>query len=853
MGESFGVRGARIGASLLITLGLASCGGGGSSEGAPTPTQNGSISGRITAIADSFTDSDSNDPTRALIRNDLSSTAQVIGNPATVGGYVTQAGQGAEGPLRAGGDSSDIYRIRLAAGQALALSIGDFENGDLDLFLSDAGGTTLVDASEGVGRQEAVIAPRDGEYLVEVFAFEGHSNYTLQSLSGGAALGIDSFRYATAFQPGELIVSLQPGARAKSATLTAAARTLGATVVAGEAQTEQLVQIDTAADAIESRSTRARAHLRPAQQDARLRTLAAAKRMARDPQVASVSLNGVHRALAAPDDELFARQWHYTLINLPAALDVTRGENTLVAVIDTGVLLTHPDLIGQFDASDPDGADFIRDLRSAGDGSGVDDNALDIGDRLTPGGLSSFHGSHVAGTVAAASNNGRGVAGVAGGARIMPLRVLGVGGSGTSYDILQAVRYAAGLPNDLGRVPARRADVINLSLGGGPFSSAEQSVYQQARANGVIIVAAAGNDGDGTLSYPASYAGVVSVAAVSPGRRRAPYSQFNAEVDVAAPGGDQSLRSSDGVLSTSADDSSGSARFVYQYQQGTSMAAPHVAGVVALMKAVHPGLTPQAFDTALASGALTQDLGTPGRDVEFGHGLIDAARAVAHARQLAGAAVVVQPARPTVAPLQLEFGAGQASIDFTLGNAGGGSFTVQDTRVSSPWLSVRALGDLAYRATIDRSGLPEGLYTAEIELRTTAGDLRLPVRMEVRQNSAGANAGTLYVLAFDPQTFEAVQQVAVTPSGGVYPFALTDLPAGRYLVGAGTDLNNDGFICDAGEACGGYDALDMLREIELGAGGAVTGIDFVAGYAPTTAASAASTPTAPIGPRRRPR
>jgi serine protease len=192
--------------------------------------------------------------------------------------------------------------------------------------------------------------------------------------------------------------------------------------------------------------------------------------------------------------------------------------------------------------------------------------AEDPGD-LAFGQRSSFHGTHVAGTIGAATNNGGGVAGVAWGVTLVPLRVLGLGG-GTSYDVLQAVRYAAGLANDSGT--SHPVDVINLSLGGGGFSSTEQSVYTQARNAGVIVVAAAGNDDSSQLFYPASYAGVVSVSAVDLRLLKAPYSSFGAAVDVAAPGGDTSIDRNgdgygDGVLSTLFDELAG--LFGYAFYQ----------------------------------------------------------------------------------------------------------------------------------------------------------------------------------------------------------------------------------------------------------------------------------------------
>ena len=173
---------------------------------------------------------------------------------------------------------------------------------------------------------------------------------------------------------------------------------------------------------------------------------------------------------------------------------------------------------------------MISNATNAGDGDGVDSNPEDPGDRGLGDGSSSFHGTHVAGTVAAATNNNAGVAGVAWQSRIMPMRVLGLEG-GTSFDLIQAILYAAGLENASGQVPTQRVDVINMSLGGGGFSSSEASAITAARDAGVIIVAAAGNSGSANQEYPASYDGVVSVAAINQSNTRTSYSNFGQSID----------------------------------------------------------------------------------------------------------------------------------------------------------------------------------------------------------------------------------------------------------------------------------------------------------------------------------
>src|SRR5690606_17805557 len=148
----------------------------------------------------------------------------------------------------------------------------------------------------------------------------------------------------------------------------------------------------------------------------------------------------------------------------------------------------------------------------------------DPGDSDIPG-ASSWHGTHVAGTVAASSNNGMGVTGVSWGAKIMPVRVLGKGGGNTG-DVSQGILFAAGLPNASGVLPARKADIINLSLGSPQATNAERDAIAAAIAEGVIIVAAAGNSSTSANFYPAAYPGVIGVSATNPQNTKTSYSNF---------------------------------------------------------------------------------------------------------------------------------------------------------------------------------------------------------------------------------------------------------------------------------------------------------------------------------------
>lgn len=258
-----------------------------------------------------------------------------------------------------------------------------------------------------------------------------------------------------------------------------------------------------------------------------------------------IEANYQYHALEVPNDPEYNRQWNFRNINIEKAWDETKGEGVTVAVIDTGVSQV-PDLkLTKF----VKGYDFVNDKDDASDDHG--------------------HGTHVAGTIAQSTNNGYGVAGIAYQANIMPLKVLAARGGGTIADIAESIKFAAD----------NNADVINMSLGGGGASQMMAEAIQYAHNQGVVIIAAAGNENRNASSYPARYPDVISVSAIDAAGDKAPYSNFGAGVDLAAPGGSETGK----IIQNTVDPRTGES--VFAGFQGTSMAAPHVAGVAALVKA----------------------------------------------------------------------------------------------------------------------------------------------------------------------------------------------------------------------------------------------------------------------------
>jgi serine protease len=490
----------------------------------------------------------------------------------------------------------------------------------------------------------------------------------------------------------------------------------------------------------------------------------------------------------------------------------------IVAVVDTGILSRHPDLSGQLVA----GYDFVRDFTSAGDGDGIDPDPEDPGNRSDPG-ASSYHGTHVAGTIAAAGDNGTGVAGVAWVTRIMALRALDGSGGGTSYDVNQAIRFAAALPNDSGTVPDQPADIINLSLGGAAFSQIDQDLVDQVRAAGIQVVAAAGNGATSLPAYPASYDGVISVSAVDAQRRLTRYSNTGATVDIAAPGGDNSVDLNgdgypDGVLSTGGIGAGAATDFAYTFLNGTSMASPHVAGVLALMKSVNPELNPEDIDALLGRGDLTDDLGPAGRDDQYGHGLVNAQSAVLAAIEAGGSSPANEP-RLVSSASALNFGTAADSLTLELRNGGQGTLELLSLVTTADWLSLspQQVGDDnlgTYLVTVDRSGLDEGIYSADIRAESSFNNLSIRILLSVGGADETADVGLVYILLYDLDQEDSLAQVATESSGGLYRYRFDRVPPGRYQIIAGTDADNDLFICDSGEACGAWLTTDRPLVLE---------------------------------------
>ena len=822
------------------------------------------LSGKIAVPPGVIIDGSVNDLNEDYTNNETFDTAQVIPNPISVGGYVNQTEAGPCGRLNICdryyyvlGNTDDYYLVQLKTGDAITLAIGDIgENpisgnptNDLNLYLYDIN-QNLVAASVG-GRAYRFIEVKspllEGTYYVNVHAVSGASNYILMI---GADMASAAIAYADPgilstqheIAPGQVIVRFKDTAKTAASinrTFAQYMDDMGFTVIAGSPEREMLLSIDNLklqADANNTGNVRQKSYERSEagsqEMELLLNTLMAVKELRKQPDVLSADPNYIVRAYSTvPNDAYYGLQWNLPLINLPEAWDVPKGKGSkdvIVAVVDSGVLVNHPDLRGRLTDT---GYNFVQE-----GGSGAGTNPNDPGDRDPGSGKSSsFHGTHVSGIIAATTNNNVGVSGVTWETMIMPVRVIGSGGSGDANNVIQGIRYAAGLSNNSGRTPSKRADIINLSLGSYGGTCVYQEAINQARAQGVIVIAAAGNDNRSTPSYPANCNGVISVSAVNIDGTKASYSNYGSNIstiDVAAPGGDSGDLNGDGypdyILSTGGDDTSGSIDYRYTFLAGTSMAAPHVSGVAALMKAVHPGLSSQDFEDLLSAGKITNDIGAANY---YGHGLINAFKAVAAAEELAGGGSV---AGLDVNPRTINFGVLLSEASVTVSKIGAGAISVIADK-NADWLTiipntVDGSGFGRYTIRVNRSSPSlhqEGAYTAVVTFTPSFGTpVSVSVTAQVRSTDTDItyDAGQHYIqlrminedgtsILIDEYGVSNGESLGVKASGGYYFYSFNNVQPGEYWIVAGSDRNNNFTLGDAGEAFGAYPPINQIDYI----------------------------------------
>jgi subtilisin family serine protease len=602
--------------------------------------------------------------------------------------------------------------------------------------------------------------------------------------------------------PGEWIVSFRPAALGAPPVGSPAYSSRGtAGAVAAKLRDALAPYLD---------SSVALAGLSPAVLAARVRVKpglpedSVADQLRRDPAVRRVERNFivVHSGLrpetratsslppvVRPNDPLYPHQaWHYEMVDLTRAWRTTTGSTTvLVAVVDDGIRFDHPGIVANLTS---DGYDFTTDfsvpvcaggsISSSGDGDGPDGDPTQPLHVITDPNSgcvvgtnpSGNHGLHVAGTIGAVGNDGGGVAGVSWTVRIRPVRVLGVSGAGSFYDMAQGLLYAAGLPADDGAggtvAPATAASIINLSLGGPTTAQILQDAVTAASSAGALLVAAAGNSPSSVPNYPGAYPEVVSVASLGPDAALASYSSFGPTIDLSAPGGDiPDGDGSYGVMSTAYNYVTSTPIYDNSVWMGTSMATPHVTGVAALILAANPGLTAAQLRTRLETFA--GDLGAAGRDDQYGFGVVNGRNALT---QSTAASATLR-----VRLINSATGAVAAAV----AAQPNGSYRFNDVAVGSYFVYAGQdeEGDGVIGVNPRRWGAHGGSATPAIVSVTGPGtltvDFTVGFPLEVENNDARGNADVLPLGGYlsgtfaNPATDVDVSRVQI-PANGTYTF-----------------------------------------------------------------------------------
>lgn len=803
-----------------------------------------SLSGIIYVDRDSNIDADVESESSTFEQlNNAINQAQELSNPSTVGGYLS--GSSGEYPntvfrqdLAFNRDDQDFYEVALLEGQRVSLAVfyaDDLLNDiDVELFLRLKTSPALSQESLRFTAQsvQSFVVPHTADYIIELRARDASfSDPVLYSLSisqylvesaGAKSTGDKGTTKSAAvsipqslqdIREGEVVVRFKEAETASSQTINfssspryrAEKHGLSAKQVTGQRHGLYRLDAETMSAALNF-DANSSASIQSDSLTRKLQTWQRIQQLKQQDDVLLAEPNYIYRPSAGTTEPEYLRQWNLPLLNLPAAWEISTGENVTVAVIDTGIVEDHTDLTANLLVAD--GYDFIQDLESAGDNDGMDADPNDEGE--------SYHGNHVAGIIAADGRNDEGITGVAFDTKIMPLRVIGINDEATTFDIANAVLYAANQSNISNRLPSEPADIINLSLGGYGESSFLNLAIQEAISQGIIVVAAAGNNNTNDLFYPAAYEGVVGVGAVNDDLSRSSFSNFGSYIDVVAPGGTGfgDIRFDgfqDGILSTV---------YASEYIEyaGTSMAAPHVAGIAALMKSFDDSVGHSAFQAALSSGELTDDLGDAGYDTQSGFGLINAAKAL-------GAIEGGIPDQFNVNPATIGFIGANISTTLTLSNSGDGGLQIVSVLPSQAWINVSDPEVIAngfrYTVSADLNTLGANVGSGELTITyRLAGGAEEVETVQVFVSTTSSNddtVGELTVFLLDQNnTTEVFDSVQATANGnGTYSYAFTEVPSGNYFLLASTDHDYDRFLLDGGEARGAYPFFSRTELIDL--------------------------------------
>jgi serine protease len=582
----------------------------------------------------------------------------------------------------------------------------------------------------------------------------------------------------------------------------------------------------------------------------RAELFALAKQIEQDPRVAYAEIDERAYPSYVPNDPSYAgSQWHYQSsatypggINLPTAWDKATGTGVVVAVIDTGYR-PHADLAANIVA----GYDLISDTTVANDGDGRDADASDPGDWSTGVGCtarnSSWHGTHVAGTIAAVTNNGTGGAGVAFNAKVLPVRALGVCG-GYMSDIAAGMRWAAGL--NVPGVPdntANKAKVLNLSLGGaGACDATSQAAIDAVRAAGSVVVVATGNDSNKTtISSPANCTGVIAVTAHTKLGDNASYANTGAGTVISGPGGGTGTTiAGDGatVYSTLNTGTTVPAADTYAGYQGTSMATPHVAGIAALLASLQPTITPDTLSSILTSSARPHPVGTYCQlnpAVNCGTGLVDANAAIDRLNSQAptvAASVLEAGTRLTGTTVSLKAtptagGSGNTAFTYAWTKIAGGTVTLSSTTSATPTFTAPTPGGTyTFKVTVT-----DGLGLAASNQVSVTTDTAPVMTSSATQTVAPGGNLSFTATASDAENNTVAFVAAGLPAGATFNAATGVFnwnPAGPLGTYTFTITPSDGVFSGTPQTVSITVAVPTAQPASGGGGGAMDGLDALA-------------------------